>query len=471
MQSISESQIERRGSVQRRLGVSAGLAASLVCGLALTRVLAQDAAPAAPQPAQDPSQHQHSMPGMTMPGDQPGSAAEEVHLHAHFSSGTGWQPLEAPDNMWMTSLAGWDVMAHGNLFATFNHQGGPRGVGKLESMSMAMLMEQKQVGRGTLLFREMFSGDALTAPHGGFPQLFQTGETYRGRPLVDHQHPHDVFGELSALYTLPVGERVSWFAYGGPAAEPALGPVAYVHRASAAEIPSAPLSHHLQDSTHISYGVITSGVVVTAPLVGALKIEGSGFNGREPDEHRATIDLGALESWAVRVAANPTRQWSVQYSAGHLTHPEALELTDILRQTASLAYSREFTNGHWCSTVVWGRNRKLAERSTQNSYLAESAVNFAERNYAFTRLELVDKDELFPPGPTAHAPALPPSSRIGAYTFGGVRDLVHNHKWNIGLGAGVTVYSKPAALDAVYGRNPVSWEVHLRFRPGMMKMD
>ena len=453
--------------------------------------------------AQEPHQHQHpetpppsqkkektqeqdktqekKMPPMQMPEHAGHTMPEHapmhaVALHAQFSSGTAWQPAAAPSPMWMTMRGAWDLMAHGNVFVTYNQQGGPRGVGKLESMNWAMLMEQRQLGPGTLLFRQMFSAEALTAPHAGFPQLFQTGETYRQRPLVDRQHPHDVFGELSVLYAVPLGERVSWFGYGGPAGEPALGPVAFMHRASAAEIPAAPLGHHLQDSTHISYGVVTTGFVV-APRGGALKLEGSAFNGREPDERRATIDLGPLDSWALRVGANLNPRWSAQYSVGHLVHPEALEPGDTLRQTASVAYSRALRDGHWCTTLLWGRNRKEQEHTTQNGYLLESVVNFAQHNYGFTRMELVDKDELFagrpapefdptfPPGRTL---AAQPTFRIGAFTFGGVRDVVHNHAWQIGLGAGVTFYEKPAALDASYGRNPVSLQLFVRMRPGGM---
>jgi hypothetical protein len=428
--------------------------------------------PAPPDKTQDktkPPAKDESMQGMDMSGHSHGSTFAE---HAHFSSGTGWQPIDAAENMWMWSPGGWDVMLHGNLFVTSNNQGGPRGASKLESMSMAMLMEQKQVGRGMLIFREMFSGDALTVPHPGFPELFQTGETYRGRPLIDHQHPHDVFSELSGLYDLNLSRHASWFVYGGPAAEPALGPVAFVHRASAAELPLAPLGHHLQDSTHISYGVVTSGFTLgnTKDFRGAmLKVEASAFNGREPDEHRATIDLGALDSWSFRAGLNLGTRWSGQYSVGHLVHPEALETGDVQRQTASLAYSRLIPNGHWCTTLIWGRNRKELTQTQQNSYLLESVVNFAKLNYLTTRLELVDKDELLSPGPTAHAPTLPPSSRIGAYTVGGVRDLVHNSKLNLGIGANVTAYSKPAALDPIYGKHPVSWEVFVRIRPGTMK--
>jgi hypothetical protein len=346
-------------------------------------------------------------------------------------------------------------MAHGVVFLTFNHQGGTRGAGKAESVNYLMFMEQHKLGRGTLLLREMFSAESLTSPHPGFPELFQTGETYHGQPLIDHQHPHNVFAELAGLYTLPLTERLSWLLYGGPAAEPALGPVTYSHRASASENPAAPLSHHLQDSTHTSFGVVTTGLVVDR-----FKLEGSLFNGREPNETRYTIQPAALDSWSFRLAAAPTRNWVAQYSYGRLMHPEAAEPGNEKRQTASVEYNRPFAGGNWATTLIWGRKHKELAGTNQNSYLLESTVNFRRMNYAYTRLELVDKDELFP----ALSPA--PTFRIGAYTFGGVRDLLQTSTGQIGLGADVTFYSKPGALDAVYGGNPVSIRVFLRLRPG-----
>ena len=374
----------------------------------------------------------------------------------HAGSGTGWQPASVPACLWMTSRAGWDLMAHGTLFLTYNQQGGPRGEGKAESVNYLMLMEQHRLGSGTILFREMLSAESLTSPHPGFPLLFQTGETYHGQALVDHQHPHNVFAELSMLYTVPVSEKVSWLFYGGPSAEPALGPVTYIHRESASENPAAPLSHHLQDSTHTSFGVVTTGFIVDR-----FKIEASAFNGREPDEDRWDIQLAALDSWSFRASAAPTRNLTAQYSYGRLEHPEALEPGSELRQTASLEYNRPLTEGNWATSVIWGRKRKLANDSVQNSYVLESTVNFRRLNYGYTRLELVDKDELFPQALTH------PSFRIGEYTFGGVRDLVHNQHWQVGLGADVTFYSKPAVLDPIYGDSPVSFHVFLRVRPGL----
>jgi hypothetical protein len=309
----------------------------------------------------------------------------------HAGSGTGWQPASVPAYEWMWTSGGWELMAHGVIFADYNQQGGPRGVGKAESVNWGMLMEQHKVGSGVLLFRQMSSAESLTSLHPGFPELFQTGETYHGEPLVDHQHPHNVFAELSALYTLPLTEKVSWELYGGPSAEPALGPVAFLHRAAAAELPMAPLSHHVQDSTHTSFGVVTTGFVIDR-----VKLEGSVFNGREPNEERWSIQLAPLDSWSGRASVAPSRNWAAQFSIGRLEHSEALEPGSQWRQSASVEYNRLIGGGNWATSVVWGRVHKVAADATLNSYLLESTVRFHERDYAFSRLELVDKDELFP---------------------------------------------------------------------------
>lgn len=374
----------------------------------------------------------------------------------HVSSGTAWQPASVTEPMWMATRGEWQFMIHGTVFIDYNQQGGRRGEGKAESVNYAMFMEQHELWGGTLLLRQMFSAESLTSPHPGFPELFQTGETYHGEPLVDHQHPHNVFAELAASYTLPLNEQVSWLLYGGPSAEPALGPVTYIHRASAAENPAAPLSHHLEDSTHTSFGVVMTGFIIDR-----FKLEASAFNGHEPNEERWSIQLAPLDSWSFRGSVAPTRDWVAQYSYGKLIHPEALEPGAQTRQSASVEYNRPLPRGNWATSLIWGRVQKTFENFPLNGYTFESTVNFLERNYAYTRIELVDKDELFPNLP-GH-----PTYRIGAYTFGGVRDLVHNSKGQIGVGADVTFYSKPESLNAAYGVNPVSFHIFLRFRPGM----
>ena len=397
-----------------------------------------------------------SMGGTQMGGMQMADHEVSPLPSPHAGSGTAWEPASVPAHEWMLMPNGWELMAHGVIFTDYNQQGGPRGEGKAESVNWGMLMEQHALGSGTILFRQMFSAESLTSPHPGFPELFQTGETYHGEPLVNHQHPHNVFAELSVLYTLPLGEKFSWELYGGPSAEPALGPVTYIHRSSAAELPMAPLSHHLQDSTHTSFGVVTTGFRIER-----VKLEGSAFNGHEPNEERWSIQPAALDSWSGRVSVAPTRDWTAQYSIGHLDHPEALEPWNQWRQTASVEYNHPLVLGNFATSLVWGRVHEIATTARLNGYLLESTLNFLRRDYVFTRMELVDKNELFPEAATH------PVYRIGAFTFGGVRDLVQTRAWQLGLGGDVTFYSKPAVLDAAYGVHPVSFQIFLRVRPGL----
>src|SRR5580700_5548152 len=311
--------------------------------------------------------------GMQMNVSTEAKAASQLPS-PHAGSGTAWEPASVPGHEWMWMPGGWEVMAHGVIFTDYNQQGGPRGEGKAESVNWGMLMEQHKLGKGTILFRQMFSAESLTSPHPGFPELFQTGETYHGQQLVDHQHPHNVFAELSLFYTVPLTKELSWEFYGGPSAEPALGPVTYIHRASAAELPLAPLGHHLQDSTHTSFGVVTTGFVIDR-----VKLEASAFNGREPNEERWSIQAAALDSWSGRAWIAPGRDWAAQYSIGRLEHPEALEPGDQLRQTASVEYNRPLTAGSWATTLVWGRVHKFATDTNVRATNLNSTLNFLRR--------------------------------------------------------------------------------------------
>jgi hypothetical protein len=388
-----------------------------------------------------------------------------------MGSGTSWQPAASPMNMIHRRAGDWLLMFHYDVKLGVNRQGGPRGVTKFESQNWFMPMAYRRVGVGTLQLRGMFSVEPFTFPPGGSPLLFQTGETYKGQPLIDRQHPHDLFMELSAQYQVPLGERATWFAYFGYPGEPALGPVAFMHRASASENPSATLAHHLQDSTHIAFGVFTSGFTYRW-----FKVEGSIFNGREPDENRYDFDAHKWNSRSTRLTFAPSRNWTMQVSYGFLRSPEAQEPdADVRRATASVQYVKPFSRGTWATAFVWGRNHVSEHGETRNlnGYTFESTVNFIDKNYIYTRLELVDKDELLRPSDRALLGITSdhPSFRIGAYTFGYVRDVFDNDDWSIGLGGDVTSYSKPDALDAIYGARPTSFKIFLRFRPGRMKMD
>jgi hypothetical protein len=439
-----------------------------------------------PMPAASPSASpMGQMPGMDMSGMnmgplmvmgdndmgiRVGSSDTNIMSMGAMGSGTSWQPSSGPMHMHYKVAGDWLLMFHYNLIAGMNRQGGPRGVTKLDSENWFMPMAYHKVGKGTLQLRGMFSAEPFTFPPGGSPLLFQTGETFKGQPLIDHQHPHDLFMELSAQYTLPLGERGTWFTYFGYPGEPALGPVAFMHRMSASENPSATLSHHLQDSTHITFGVLTTGFTYRW-----FKLEGSIFNGREPDENRYNFDAHKWNSRSARLWIMPNSNWAVQVSHGFLRSPENQEPdVDIRRTTASVQYNKPFNRGNWASAFVWGRNHASSpgEIHNLNGYTAESTVNFLDKNYLYTRLELVDKDDLLRPADRALLGITQdhPSFRIGAYTFGGVRDLWNTDKVSFGVGSDLTFYSKPPILDQIYGSNPVSWKLFFRIRPGKMDM-
>lgn len=398
-----------------------------------------------------------------------GSSASNVMLIGQMGSGTSWQPISTQMYMVDRVMGKWLLMFHYNIFAGINRQGGPRGATKFESANWFMPMAYRQIGKGTLQLRGMFSAEPFTFPPGGSPLLFQTGETYKGQPLIDRQHPHDLFMELSAQYTVPLGERGSWFTYVGYPGEPALGPVAFMHRASASENPSAALAHHLQDSTHISFGVLTTGFTYRW-----FKLEGSIFNGREPGENRYDFDAHKWNSRSVRFAIAPNPSWSFQISHGFLRSPEGQEPdTDIRRTTASLQYNRPFARGSLASAFIWGRNHtsRPGEVHNLNGYTFETTVNFRDKNYLYTRMELVDKNELLRPADRALLGITDehPSFRIGAYTFGGARDIWTTKKISLAIGSDVSFYSKPSRLDVIYGDHPVSWKLFLRLRPGKMQ--
>ena len=409
---------------------------------------------------------------MVMSGDRMGvrvGASENIMPMGQMASGTSWQPASTRMNMLHKPAGDWLLMFHYNAVVGVNSQGGPRGVTKLESANWFMPMAFRKVGPGTLELRGMFSFEPFTFPPGGSPLLFQTGETYKGQPIIDAQHPHDLFMELSASYTVPVGDRATWFAYVGYPGEPALGPTAFMHRASASENPAAALSHHLQDSSHISFGVFTTGFTYRW-----FKLEGSVFNGREPGENRYDFEAHRWNSRSARLSFAPNTNWSMQISHGLLRDPEPLEPGDVRRTTASVSYNRPLARGNWATSLIWGRNHENhgGEIFNLNGYVAESTVNFLDKNYLYTRLELVDKNALLRDsdrallGITDHHP----SFRIGAYTFGGARDFYTTEKLRVAVGGDTTFYSKPAILDSIYGSNPVSYRVFLRFRPGKMSM-
>jgi hypothetical protein len=416
-----------------------------------------------PTPSAKPDDTMQDMPGMqhSVEHTWPMTFTDEILLHA--TAGTSAQPNSTDSPMIMRVRGKWMFMFHGTAFLSALQQSGPRGYDKVFSTNWFMPMAQRQIGRGELTFRTMLSLEPATVTQRFYPLLFQQGETAFGKPINDGQHPHDFIMELAALYDLRLGENALLSFYAAPVGDPAMGPSAYAHRASAAEDPVATLGHHLQDSTHIANDVVTGGLAYKKA-----RVEFSGFHGREPDEFRWDIDSGAIDSWSSRLTVQPGQNWSGQYSFAHLTSPEQLHPEDdVQRMTASVSYNRPFTKGSWASTLLWGRNRVLQSGQIANGYLAESTLQFEERNHVWTRIESADRSSELLLGKQPEPPGFDERflARIQAYTAGYDHDFPLIPGLSSALGAQVTFYGKPAFLTPIYGQHPVGVILFLRVRP------
>ena len=404
------------------------------------------------------------MPGMNMPGMIHGASMNKAEMYMmSLASGTSMNPLSWPMPMLMPRLGSWSLMIMGQAFLMDTQQSGPRGRDKFYAPNWGMISAEHRLGAGSLMFQSMFSLDPATVTHESYPLLFQTGETAYGSPLVDAQHPHDLFMSLGATYARPLGENTMLQLYYAPVGDPALGPVAFPHRASASELPQASLAHHLQDSTHIADNVATIALKHKW-----LRLEASGFYGTEPNENRWNIDWGPMNSYSGRVSIFPSKNWMAQVSAGRITKPERQADGDIVRTTASLHYTRPMVGGNaWSTSLIWGQNHDIASQHNLNSYLLESVYPLTKKDFLTGRIELVDKDELFANNHQLElhlAQTAGSTFRIRAHTVGYTRDIGMLKRVEAGIGANVTVYAIPSAIKPYYGDHPWGANIYLRLR-------
>jgi hypothetical protein len=381
----------------------------------------------------------------------------------NLASGTSENPAGWPMPMIMTHFRNWNTLFMGLAFLSDIQQSGPLGADKLYSTNWFMATAEHRVGsNGAFQAALMLSLEPATVTDRRYPLLFQTGETAYGKPLADAQHPHDFIMSLEFQYAHQLAEDTTLDLYFAPVGDPALGPVAYPHRASSIELPQAPISHHLQDSTHIADDVVTVGLRLKS-----VKLEASGFYGSEPAENRWIIESGPLNSWSTRLWFFPTKNWAAQVSFGRIAHPEALETGDQTRMTASLEYTRPMPSASWSSTLAWGHTHNTARLRDLNSYLAESVLPISRKNFLTGRFEVVDKDELFTNAPVLeeHLDSLYGNTfRIAAYTFGYTRDIDLFRHIETGVGANLSAYRLPDAIKPYYGAHPVGGNVFIRFR-------
>ena len=407
---------------------------------------------------------------MAMPHHEHG--VHEMHMEMHSSidiadpmsregSGTSWLPDSSPMYGRMFMFDENMLMLHGAIFPRYTNVSTRRGDDRIDAPNWFMAMFSHPFGSDAQLgARLMMSLDPLTEGGRGYPLLFQSGESWHDQPLHDRQHPHDLFDELSVSLSQKFDYDFSGYIYFGYPGEPALGPPTFMHRPSAMDDPDAPLGHHWQDSTHVTFGVATAGVAWNN-----VKIEGSIFTGREPDENRYNFDQPNFDSYSGRISWNPTRNLALQVSYGYIESPEALEPSlNRHRTTASLIYNLPLGHdSNWSNTFVWGQNHDTGEGKTQ-SFLIESDYQRG-RNTVYLRWERVEK--------SGHELVLKPSDEshifpVSGYTIGYVRDLSHGNGLDIGLGTQFTINDRPDRLDRYYGGDlGYAFQFFLRIRPSL----
>jgi hypothetical protein len=437
------------------------------------------------------AQHEHHVHDSTSGGsmaDMPrATQGPEAPLDIPMNrtgSGTSWLPDAAPMHADHFMAGRWELMLHYVVVGYYDRQNGAdpakRGDDQVGSINWGMLMASHTLGGGRLQLRGMFSAEPWTVGAKGYPLLLQSGESYRGQPLHDRQHPHDLFMELAANYERAVSRHLGVQLYLAPVGEPASGPVAYPHRPSAADDPLAPLSHHWQDATHISFGVITAGLFSRT-----WKLEGSIFNGREPDEHRTDFDFRRLDSYAARLTVNPAPAWSLSGSYAYLASPEALHPDDAEhRITASILNTRSLgRRGEWSSALVWGGNEHADDHRLSNSVLLESDLNLDGRNAIFGRIEYVNKSAEDLALENAHPLSTAQSSSsldasigrrfdVGSLALGYMREIAEIPGGSVGVGGRVSLGLIPESLTPHYGsRTPAGFALYLRIRPKQMHME
>src|SRR2546425_2577001 len=389
-----------------------------------------------------------------------------------MGSGTSWLPDASPMHAAHVVLGDWTLMLHGVGFLQYDRQGGSRGSNQMGLVNWEMAAATRPLGGGQLQLRGMLSAEPWTIGSRGYPLLVQSGESYQGAPLHDRQHPHDLFMELAALYERPVARNLALSLYLAPVGEPAVGPVAFPHRPSAAADPLAPISHHWQDGTHITFGVVTAGVFTRN-----VKLEASWFNGREPDENRTNFDYTGrrLDSYSARLTVNPGPRWSLSTWYAYLKSPEGLHPDESLHRigAAALTTQRVGNAGTWSSALIYGANDQIGSGQLVSSVVLESTLDLDGTNACFGRAEYVTKSaaELV-------IPSVPPTTEyaVGALALGYQRTVGTVAGLAAGVGVRGSLNFVPSSLEAAYGsRTPAGVAMYLQVRPagareGDMKM-
>ena len=397
---------------------------------------------------------------------------------SRFGSATSWVPDASPMYALHRGLAGWSLMVHGSGFGQYDDQRSFHGDRQVGLIDWEMLMALRPIAGGLFRINAMTSLQPLVVDGRGYPELLQTGGSFEGARLVNRQHPHDLITELAAAFDRPITSKLATSVYVAAVGEPALGPVAYMHRPSAENDPFAPIGHHWQDATHGSEGVVTLGVYTSR-----IKLEGSAFNGREPDDYHLNIDYAGakLDSYSARLTAAASPNVTLSAWGGYIyAHDRLDDPTGMQRYGASVLTATDRGDGKvWANGVIWGINfhhhsaRLHSHEPGAKTYtasaavLVESSLDLNPRTTVYGRIEQVQKsaDDLgFLGGEPMQL------FTVRALSLGATRDVRSVHGALIGLGVRGTLNLVPETLRPTYQtRTPAGLSAYLRVRPTRMR--
>ena len=280
-----------------------------------------------------------------------------------------------------------------NAFASlvFDHQGGKRGKSDVYSENYLSLTAIKPFSQSVLVLNSRFSLEPFTIGKRGYPLLLQVGGTANNKTfLVDAQHPHDLFSELSMNYIIKLNEDSNFNIYLGLPGAPALGPTGIQVCNIDLAVPESPLLHEALYSTEISYGVVTAGYNWRN-----ITLEGSIFNGRETDKNHFIIHKPKLDSFCGRLTTIFPYNLSAQISYGFLNSPEIVEPEiNKKRLVVSLGWFKEFEDSYLQTMFGFAQNKHIPGNTTKG-LIAEFLYNFKRNHSLFLRGELLETDELF----------------------------------------------------------------------------
>ncbi len=388
-------------------------------------------------------------------------------------SGTSWEPESTPMEGLHYYKKKWLFMLHGfanaGYTARLNKSESLRGADQFFTTNMFMFMGLRELKSGAWGFRVMADLEPVMGPD-GYPLLMQTGGVGEDQThLVDRQHPHDMIMELAATYSHSLSKDQTVFVYAGLPGEPAFGPPAFMHRFSSINNPTAPITHHWFESTHITEGVATLGYVWKN-----FKLDGSVFNGKEPDDRRWDIERPEFNSYSARAAINASENLAFQASYGRIGSPHSLlsnlDYSDRVNATAMMNWMPP--QEVWQFLVGWGATMDHPGNAL-GALLVELTRAIRNTHFVFYRLEVASKNDLFLSGGPSHfhrpdlvalSPDAGETKLISRVSAGYLYDFKTYRKTSWGVGAQISVYPVPRALEVAYGSPGLNLVLFTRMR-------